>query len=653
MAKRKSDCKTGTECRNFVYGLRPPIEGGEAVHGIMRLARRYQNKLVEIEQKRREDSKTILAEFVPGLKEIADELRTINDQIDAAVAAQRQENVRNCERDDEVMQALLKPFKNARDKAYKRYKDVSKEWYARPPDDVLRQVPDLLRLEKRLEGKFTAKRRPVLLRLQAARESWLKTVPTPVPAELLRLYVFIRLEVISFAAKEDALNARRASGLDAGTYTLIDKAMANCRAGRPPKFKRFDGSGRVGIKVRAAWSEMLIGTSLIRIEPAPQLAQRFNKKGLPIPAPEPKRVAQHYQLSLCMCDTEGRPTWVRWPMILDRPDNPVPANAEIRMVTVRCDKITDKPHWEVMFTASAGPGTFARLNQALTGHCAIDIGFRRINGGRQLRIGWLHSKKPGAEVSRELILGQIGDEDQFDPNVLQLYDLVDLKQSQRKTNFNTFRDCLREWIKDHDVPDWLREEYTSMHSWKAIGRMARLVKKWQCERFAGDAEILELAIAWLRNDHHNWQHENNLRDQLAGRREYAYRVFAKKLAAQYRAVGMERVDLRALHDVLASEEERKLDADQRRNARMAGLSVLRRCLREAMAEYIEVPAANTTKTCHACGKIDKKWEHPEELVHTCVHCGASWDRDTNGSIIIYTRAGEIINSRRLLEHGAA
>jgi transposase len=170
------------------------------------------------------------------------------------------------------------------------------------------------------------------------------------------------------------------------------------------------------------------------------------------------------------------------------------------------------------------------------------------------------------------------------------------------------------------------------------------VLKWRDNRIAGDEEIYR----WLegykvirddkphydgfrKQDKHLYDWQEHQRRKSRVKRELQYREFAAMLRRQYATVAIEDINWRDELQTLPPAEKNETNAGARLYMRVAAVGSLIRFLTENMRHTVKVDPEWSTKTCHACGKIDN-FDSATELVHTCRHCQTTWDQDANASL---------------------
>ena len=397
----------------------------------------------------------------------------------------------------------------------------------------------------------------------------------------------IKLDAIESENLVARKKARAECGVFWGTYLSVEESLRDVRKGAPPEFKRWNGTGKVVVQIQR-------GMSIDELTAAKDTKVRLSGKDLSL------RIG-----------SEGRaPIFATLPISQDRP---LPAGGQIMWAWARRERIGCQEHWTAGFTVRGGERKSIPL--ATSGMVGIDVGWRLVKDG--LRV----SKWVGSDGRRgELVLPQA---------LLDRRTQSDELRSIRDDNFNRIRDRLAAWIAEHEASDWMREQTKELSKWKSPQRLGSLWWNWKDQRFPGDDEIFPEVQAWRKQDRHLWNWEaHNLR-RLSNSRKDIYRVFARRLCEQYAVAFVEDTDWRELAKLKPVEEDRTGEAAMRKHMRSAAVGELIECLKWRFQDGLKkLPAKNTTRTCHACGKITPV--NGVSIWHLC-ECGAAWDIDDNAA----------------------
>ncbi|TXH51828.1 MAG: hypothetical protein E6Q97_17255 [Desulfurellales bacterium] len=558
--------------RSYEYGARTP-ENQEVILKILDKANRYRNRLAKIEQQRREKTDAVMLEFCPELMSVESERDKLTTKIDELV--------------DQV--------KGRSTKARKK-------------------VP--MSREERESLKSMKAERKVL----NDRRKELRAVLFAETSELTH-----RINAIGEWAKEECRQARATCDLYWGTYLLIEGDAEAFRKGPPPRLRRFEGRGRIGVQIQngLSWDAMCAGedTRLRLIAdgvPPPDAPPRLSAKGVPLPKQKAKRAAMNYTLWMRIgSQDKGKPMWAKIPCIIHRQP---PEGTMVKWATLHRNVVGGVHQWRVVFSLENHASAWTKRDVAYGGAVGIDIGYRVLPSGRQrvaIAVG-----SDGREHSLVLDKGMV---DEFDK--------VKRIQSHRDELFNEAKAWILEYMNEHGEDPWLKSKLEHLDKWKSKRRLQDVIEEWSARSaLPGDALVLEKLEHWaFEREPHLWAYERNLDQQLRARRKDIYRNWVVMLRRTYRTAIIEKMDLReAIHDTKRPEEDQEVTATQRRKASQVALSILIQCIKNGGQDVVELDPNATTSTCHYCGK-QCEWDHAKNLRHQCEHCGTTWDQDENAA----------------------
>lgn len=539
----------------YSYGARQPVEGIERVRDQIWRAHRYRNALVEIELNRRERLRIKRTEMFP-------ELASLENQLSA----------------------LLTELADTR-KAIKR-ENQSERKRTKSPEQENRSSR---------AREISASLRTLRLSLKQEKARIFETPEWESAAS----------EIDGWADSE-IKRLRRESGLYWGTYLTVEQSLGHSRSGIPPRFKRWDGHGKIAVQVQGGMPtrELFEGTSsLVQANPVPEDAWKPSNRKF-------RKTVVRFRIG-----SDGPkgdiPIWCVIPIVLHRS---LPPDAQIKWAYLVRHRIATHDTWSVQFVLSRERG-WAKPDVAETGKVGIDIGWRVLDEG--LRVAyWVGSD--GQEGQLVLPISWIE----------QRKKTHDLRSIQDKM-FEEARSYLVGWLGHReDLPGWFDEARKTLSTWKSHGRLSGLVVKWRRERFDGDQVAFETLEKWRKQAKHLYEWERNLEDQLLSWRLDLYRNFAAMIRRRYRTVAVEEFDLRVFQRIPEPEDELDIEA-ARKNRTNACCSSLRLCLSGA-ADYVKVPAKDTTRRCNACGSMEEF--DRADLFHTCGACGVRYDQDRNAAL---------------------
>lgn len=206
----------------------------------------------------------------------------------------------------------------------------------------------------------------------------------------------------------------------------------------------------------------------------------------------------------------------------------------------------------------------------------------------------------------------------------------------RAKNFNVARDALATWLAtDAEHPEWLSERAKTIGQWRSEARLAALAIHWRTNRFDGDVKAFDAAEAWRKQDKHLWTWEVAEAKRAIGHRRELYRLWATELAARYATIVMEDFDKRDMARRPAAEEDGEVAAARLQRVR-AAVSILDGAIKMAAGRHGATirrrPAANTTRRCSDCGRIEA-FDAAASIRRNppCPGCGVVWDQDANAA----------------------
>lgn len=225
-------------------------------------------------------------------------------------------------------------------------------------------------------------------------------------------------------------------------------------------------------------------------------------------------------------------------------------------------------------------------------------------------------------------------------------DKVDEIRSERDKLFNDEVAALLNWIADNEVPDWLITDLTHARQWRTQRRLIRLITDWGNRRFTGDAFVFERLLVWRRKDRELWDWEANQRHKTIECRRERYRVIAKRLCTTYSTIVIE--DPKVMKLCKFTRRLRPEDGDPsegrqyRKNMKSAAPGEFREILTRMADKYgarlIDVDPAYSSRRCSWCGCADT-WQDSAEREHRCMSCRRTFNRDLNACRNLLNKAG--------------
>lgn len=560
--------------RVYRYGLLPPTAEAERVRDQLRKAHAYRNTLIEIERGRRAALRAI-------------------DTSHAEVEALR-----------------------------------SAAQVARETEDAAVQELRRLRAKHRSRAE-TATQTEAVRAARAARKA------------AVQVFAQRRKEVredAAMASARDEVNARAAElhrsarahcGVYWGTYLLVEDAIqASAKAPlydgdepSDPRFARWGGEGAIGVQLQggAAVSDVMGGEDTRMQIAAPDPRAWLS------PIRGERRRFSRTALKLRVGSSGTEPIWAEWPMIMHRS---MPEGARLKRAKVVLRRIGPREEWSLHVTVDCPNDGPRRCGE---GAVAIDLGWRTLPQGVRVA-AWCGTDGATGEFVLPADSGVLGG----------LGKVRDLR-SIRDKNFEAARAKFKAWLDSQpSVPEWLAAATKTLAQWRSIARLSQLAVRWRELRFDGDAEAFDALETWRYHDHHLWQWETSQGVSSLRRRRDEYRVFAAGLAKRYRTVVFEDFDLRkmAKRPTTAATDDTPQNETARRHLHAVAPGDLRMVISQAFVarggEVVDVPAQDTTRTCHQCGLVEI-WDQASYVCHACSGCGLIWDQDANASANILER----------------
>lgn len=449
---------------------------------------------------------------------------------------------------------------------------------------------------------------------QAEMSAWKATRRAAFRQEAVKAYLAM-LELARKTAVKAVQAAHAALGLWWGNYDDVVKSYTVAR--RRPGELRFHSWYRVTGKVSVRYQTGLpLETAYAETDTRFQL--RPMPDGYTWTTSRDKRLAR--TAARVRIGSDGRaPRWLELQLTQHRP---IPAGSIIRQVAVTRELIGNQPRWwliivvdepEVIRAVPAGPTI------------AVNLGWRVRPDGLRVAF-WRTSQGQDGEV----VL----------PNAWRDHlRKTEAIQADRSTAFNVARDRLVGWLASTTpLPAWLSEATENLPLWRSSERLARLVRRWADERFAGDETIYAPLAAWRTRERHLQEYASHARDQLLATRLMQYRRVAATLVRQAGQIRLHAFDLRPIAALGPEGHGSDLPAAVRRNRQQAAVSLLRlalvnACQREGVPLLVIPEGERITQTCWAC-RTSQNFDAAVHLEWTCTSCGERWDQDRNATRVM-------------------
>lgn len=433
------------------------------------------------------------------------------------------------------------------------------------------------------------------------------------------------------AAMKSAYTASAAQGLYWASINATAQSMNKAlRSGPPPRFSRWDGSGRLVHQVQGeplTWERALLGLDTrLRVSALrPRGSKRWN-----------------CTVSVRLGSVDRKSIWVECPILLHRP---LPDGCKITNVYLTCKRKGSKSprgldHCEpiyryfLCFVVARTEGFAVAPSES--GVVALDVGWRLVEDG--LRVCYFVGDKSSSvpeELQRNIKLsadGMVGEliipwtcknNRGHGAGSLAYWKHTRDLQSIRDSHYNDMMASLREYVSGlSEQPKWMGETAKHLHLMKSKDRILNWLAGWK--RHDGDEAIYAIMSAWRRRETHLRRIETDSRENVWGWRKDLYVKFWAWLRSNYTLAVVENLDLAKMRlrpDAASTDKTGALV--EYRNLASCGL-----LLSSAAMPVKRLPPEDTTAICHAC-RNKCVWDHGQELTHQCEHCGEVWDQDEN------------------------
>lgn len=416
-----------------------------------------------------------------------------------------------------------------------------------------------------------------------------------------------------------------------GTELIIRKAVDQADSSTPlfdglesndPKFKRWDGSGQIGIELPKGFCGERLNADNTWVMIIPNPGKTTGKRSV------------YKSILRIKVDSNGpkQPIFADFPLILHRP---IPKDAIITWVTVNRRKNGPSTEWSVDFTVNH-PNELPQSNTMLA--VAFDIGWRKLEDG--VRIGtFLGEDKESIEFKLGTkIVNSLKKESEL--------------QSTRTKEFTKSLSILTEYLMGlNNIPEWILKASKSKKSdntlptmnqavlwisqWRSEKRLSSLIKNWKLNRIDGDEDIFSTLEEWRYHDFHLWRWESSQRKKSRLQRRELYRIFSLALAKKYRTLILEDFNLTDVKKRSDFGTKREVERNDGACSNLQLVSpgefksILISAFKKRGGRVVQYDPAFTSQKCPKCGMIEKIGM---SLHHVCSGCGTEWDRDNKASI---------------------
>jgi hypothetical protein len=590
--------------RVWSFSCKRPTSNAQIVWEQLKLAHKYYNDLVQIEQERRSAYRTVRSSLCPNLAEFEVKYKDVSERLDKAI--------------DEL--------RSIRKSVRKRVSNL----------ELQKHISDLKAEKKQVYESLKQARD------EANSNEVLEAADKKLTSDML----------------EKVKLARSKCGVYFGTYLLIEKAVESSKSSQADqKFHRWDGNGRIGVQLQNKPTVKDIfdqKSTMIQINPVSPEAY-FIKNGKQKVRPPLSRSKVRIRVG---SDKSRNPIWAEFPITLHRK---LPDDAIITWAWISTRRIGLHTEFELQLTLESNE--FVKVRPT-SGAIAFDLGWRVRPDG--IRVGFVVGNdgfkqeilvpnhiQTALEHSSKLI----GYSDEFFNVALSiLSEAIKSKLSglpnwmpEATLNISQWRmhgklaSIVNRWLTESDK-DLIFKICSDWKNYRFSSKLDLFATKDEIFTWANLAGIKDQATQllfylelWRRKDRHLIQWAADQRKKTISNRQHLYRNIASNLSQRYKTLVVEDMDLRKFIKNSTPENENPKDYTHCIMS-IGSPGELRLELIQAFGKpnIIKVDPENTTRECHLCGHINK-WKNQEILVLQCSNCEKYWDQDENACHILLKR----------------
>lgn len=580
--KRKTST---TPTKIWSFGALAPTSNGELLLEQLFLGSRYYNTLIEVEQRRRKNYRDARSEAAPALAGLEAEWTKLDAELTAGI------------------EALPKT------KGEKGKKTLT---------------PELVALKERRKG--------VSVRMKAERETFSADASAK-----------IAIQAVDEKAQIEVKAARAATDLYWGSYLLVEKQIEQARKSKlDPRFRRFEGSGRVGVQLQG-------GLSLAELTSGEDTRLRLVARSTPAKVKKPKAL---HEVHIRVGSNGRAPIWAVLPVVIHRD---IPPDAKIQWAWIKVQNVGGQRRFFLQIVMESE--TFSVKSAPGAGVVAVNFGWRALEDGSR-RVAYA--------------VDDAGNEQDFalPAKIESSLEFCNGLRSARDLHFEEARRALGAYMALHDVPEWMKEDTQHIWQWRSPKKLAKVaakltkellagdtdVRRWRAERlaepkqdlFAPYAEVQQWLLGhqksgtaarvrglsalafylelWRQKNRHLWQWEANQRLNATAHRNELFRIWSRHLADRYSEIRIEDFDLRKMAKTPEPDEESR-PKDFRVSRAAAAPGEFRMRLAEVAGHKIlKAPAHGNTVICFECRHVN---ERSLTRLMVCAGCDREMDQDSN------------------------
>ena len=435
--------------------------------------------------------------------------------------------------------------------------------------------------------------------------------------------------------------ARQTSNSDVTAHTA-DQVSANFKTARNEVFKdrsktlrfhRFDGTGYIHFRLRDRQTKQRSDGSKYRV----------NNDGVSFDFLTSKGAKDGRAFTLTPNGTRGKKPRLKLKALVKKgakeADNvyayfdivnhrPIPEGAQINNAKLMRRRVGDHFKYTINFTVRMPKVEKQRPKKHALG---VDIGFRRL-ADAGVRAAMIGSTDPKIEFES---IGLSTDYVKRLDHIEDLASRMDDSATKLGKELKTSLKAGSVLPENHDRYGLVKGVANLPSNVTMSFEQAYKMASW----FKSEPKTLPKAaqdklMEWWDGHYQDYREMHHLRKKTLGWRKEEYRKLASRLMSYGMPIGIEQIDLRVFAEVKDKDNELSDQARSQRfmvsNSELIG-AIKNAAQREGI-ECIEVNPRNTSKTCSACGVVQK--ELKAEMEWTCSSCGVVHDRDQNATINI-------------------
>lgn len=570
--KRKT---SSAPTRIWSFGARPPTAEAERVRDQFWRASRYYNRLIEIERRRLDEYRITRSSLDPELGALESDARAAEERVESVIQAIRDHRRRTVgahlshtgkvAKTREIPAELAEQLAAARATAKSAHEAAKERRTAFEGQLAAARDEEKRRVAERGEGTGPRVRERVRADVVAEmlNEEW---------SDAWKL-----LRQIDDRALTERKRARADSGLSPGTGIKVDEAVDQAiKTARPapPKFRRYDGGGRVVVQLRDTTVATLLDCSSQHFQLVPSVRQgaRGNQE-------------QYFVARIRVgSDSKKAPVWADFPVKIHRMP---PLDAVVKWAWVVARRQGESMRFELQLTMEHASFAEAKRPSG-EGEVHVRVGWTTVPSG--VRVAQWND---GEHVESDYNRGAHGHAARLRSHADTHYDsaqrvvrLVTKRSGNRLLHWErmrsdqkrlAFRRLCREYAEHVLTAEGARSMWVE---WKR-GRLSHgadlfapltVVRRWMLRKWPARMTMREPATAlafwlllWTRKDEHLRTYHANASRRTEAQREARYRRTAIRLATQYETLALDKMSIAELAKLPEVDEPNPIAESSRSN----------------------------------------------------------------------------------------